>query len=227
MNSFRPNPIQGSPKFTKRETLNSTSLKNTDNFNNNSINNFTETIETKIEGESPDINTFKENSIKTNKNNQIYTHSSNIISLGKLPNKENINTSESIEKIKNFNNKIEENNSDNNDNEEKEEEAFLKREELKRQKYKEDMIVNKDDEEKGKENVTEDEEDTQTQVLNKLNIQENLENLKYFRNKKEKLKEEVTEDDEEEENHKINNFNNFSKKSSKNEINDKDISIKL
>ena len=227
MNSFRPNPIQGSPKFTKRETLNSTSLKNTDNFNNNSINNFTETIETKIEGESPDINTFKENSIKTNKNNQIYTHSSNIISLGKLPNKENINTSESIEKIKNFNNKIEENNSDNNDNEEKEEEAFLKREELKRQKYKEDMIVNKDDEEKGKENVTEDEEDTQTQVLNKLNIQENLENLKYFRNKKEKLKEEVTEDDEEEENHKINNFNNFSKKSSKNEISDKDISIKL
>ena len=224
MNSFRPNPVPGSPKFTKRETLNNNEIKNTEDINNNNLNNFTETIETKIEGESPDINLEKENPINKNDFNPIYTHSSNIISLGNLPNKENIITSESIEKMKNDRNKIEENSKN---EEEKEEEAFLQREELKRQKYKEDLILNnKEDDEKGKENVTEDEEDSQTQVVSKLKLQENLENLEFFRNKKEKLREEVTEEDEEEK-HKI---NNFKKKNSKNEIDDikaKDISIKL
>ena len=264
MNSFRPNPIPGSPSFTRKTpddininnfNLNSNEINNNpnNNNNNNNLTSFTETIETKIEG---NLNT--KNSIKINKNdlnNQIYTHNSNIISLGKMPNKENYNLSESIQK-NNINTnesiKIIENNNINDIDEEKEEEAFLKREELKRLNKKEKIKNknenkdNKDDE--GKENVTEDEEENQNQKVNKLKIQENIKKCKInqneignsnnLNNNKENVNEDLTD---EEENHKINIINNdknkFIKKNSNNSnkgnnigINDikvRDISIKL
>ena len=237
MDSFRPNPIPGSPKFTKRISIDnnqSSEIKNNNINNNNVSNNFTETIETKIEG---DLN----NSIKGNplNNNSIYTHNNVIISLGKMPNKDNITTFESFQK-KSIKNKKDVNQNKNSEDEEKEEEAFLKREELKRQKYKEDKVVNnnitEEKEDEGKENVTEDEEENQTGILNKFKVQTNIENekVKYnLNNKKEKLKEEVTEDEDEEENNKkINsiNTNNSIKKEPNIKINDikvRDISIKL
>ena len=245
MNSFRPNPIPGSPKFSKRVSVNNNNTNNNNDINseekknNNNLQNFTETIETKIEG---DIS--KENSINRQMyKNELYTHNNNIISLGKMPNKDNINISESIQSvnINNNMNKIEENNIKSIEDEEQEEEAFLKREELIRDKEKENekekknnknKIEDKDDE--GKENVSEDEDESLPQNMNKLKIQENIENKKNKKNSsmnKENIKEELTED--EEENNKINNINNnnnYKKKQTYNEINNiktKDVSIKL
>ena len=88
MGSFRPNPVPGSPKFSKNapnnETLNEKEDKqnNTNNENKN-LENFTETIETKIEGDKLHL----QNQEKSQVNNiiPIYTHDNNIISLGKIP----------------------------------------------------------------------------------------------------------------------------------------------
>ena len=147
MNSFRPNPIPGSPKFTQKisdnininnfnlnsnETIN---IQNNNSNNNNNLPSFTETIETKIEGNLNTKNSIKIDDTNINKKdlyNQIYTHNSNIISLGKMPNKENYINSDSIQKSNIINTnesiKIIKNNNIDDLNEEKEEEAFLKRE---------------------------------------------------------------------------------------------------
>ena len=268
MNSFKPIPIPGSPKFTNKVSINDDknnninsnkiennkdikydTIENNNNINNNEINNipnFTETIETKIEGEG-DIS--KETPIINDQiyNNLLYTHNNNIISLGYMPNKDNLNISESNQNINFNNNKTGEQKYKSIEEEEQEEEAFLRREELKREKYYEKIKNEKNEnvteknvkkrdekEDDGKENVTEDEEESGTQNFNKLEIKENLKikknNENLSNNCKENIKEELTED--EEDNLKINNINknNKIKKQCYNEINDikkKDISIKL
>ena len=196
MGSFRPNPIPGSPKFSKRisknveESLIKNEDKNTSNNisnNNNNLTNFTEKIETKIEGDKI-IPNKEENSV----NNYIpkFTHDNDIVSLGKISKKEinninNNNINDSLIQKNNINNKvIEEHQNKSNEAEIKAEEDFLKREELKMQKKKESLdinnnkekveekqniskINNKKFEEEGKENVTEDEEED---PKNKINI---------------------------------------------------------
>ena len=238
MHSFRPNPIPGSPKFTKRVSINNNVIENNENKksnninnnNNNNLTNFTETIKTKIEGDLK--NSIKINPSNNNQVNPIYTHNSNIISLGELPNKDNIDVFESFQVKNTNNNNIKEEYSINKNNKEdekekEEEEAFLRTEELKRKKYKEEIESNikEEKEEEGKENITEDEEEnnqiqTNNDIINKKNINENDE-----KEKKDKVKEEVTEDEDEEENNK--NMKNGIKKEVKHKINVRDISIKL
>ena len=234
MNSFRPNPIPGSPKFTNTNQIDNDNINNSDTNNNinNNIMNFTETIETKIEGDASNKNTVKEE-INKNEINSILTHNKNIISLGK------INPSDSV-KVHQLdlynNNSIDDNNNNNNIRSiEDEEEAFLEREEMKRRKSKERKKKENKIEEEGKENVTEDEEDSQTQILNNIKIQKNNDisnsneevkeeiNIKKNKNK-EKLKEEVTED-EEENNNIINKKDDLIKKNSVNEINNNQVKV--
>ena len=136
--SFRPKPIPGSPNFKKKISdknliinnnfnLNNNEINN--NINNNNLSNFTETIETKIEGDITNKNLIIENEVNKNDINPENSHK-NIISLGKLPNKDNLYPSEFIQND-NINNtnlntyityKIEESN---NIDEEKENEYFL------------------------------------------------------------------------------------------------------
>ena len=215
MNSFRPNPIPGSPKFSNQNSANNdtNNLNINNNSNNNNLINFTETLETKIEGDLSNKISLKED-INKNDINPLYTHNNNLISLGKMPNKDSINPSDSTQIQKFDLNDTENNKIKSIEDEEQEEEAFLEREEIKRRKSqvkkkKEQQKENKKEEE-GKENVTEDEEDNQEQILNNINIQENK-------------------------NEKENNINNnkdgdYVKKNSNNEINNikvRNISIKL
>ena len=222
MHSFKPNPVPLSPKFSKNTNNNNMNLitlndmityKNPINnlMNNNSLKNFTETIETKIEGDM-------KNSIKENQNNinPTYTHNDKIISLGKIS-EENKNIYD----------------------EEREEEEFLLREELKRQKNNQNKeIINnnkkdeKEEKEKEKENTNEDEEENE--ILNKLKINYNNqteENNNILNNGINKLKEHLTKDEGTIKNKNINDKNNsqINKElnNKKNDIERKDISIDI
>ena len=244
MGSFRPNPIPGSPKFSKRISKNEESkISNQTTNKENNLTNFTETIETKIE---EDKNNFQNNEV--NNYNPSYTHENNIVSLGKMPSFKINNNNENFNKIIDTNKKVIEVHQDksNEEEEEKAEEDFLKKEELKRIKTKEmyEIIMkqkeqlkiqneinennkksNQKDEEEGKENVTEDEEDKKN----------NNNNIKY-KNKNESGQIETKADSKEIINeinsskNSINNENNIKKNGNKNymdEIKVKDMSIKL
>ena len=184
MGSFRPNPIPGSPKFSKNndEKNNKKEKEEQIPLNNHNLVNFTETIETTIEGD----NSGKNSKTPINKPlDPMLTHNKTIISLGKIPIKESLNNNKDIY-AKNNNNLIGEKLNLSLEDEEQAEEDFLKREELKRQKNKEvsemknkekekenenKNINHKKDEEEGKENVTEDEEDENK--IDKINIENN------------------------------------------------------
>ena len=234
MNSFRPNPIPGSPKFTNTNQNDDDNINNSDTNNNvnNNIMNFTETIQTKIEGDASNKNTVKEE-INKEEINSILAHNKNIISLGKI----NPSDSVKVQKLNLYNNNsIDDSNNNNNIRSiEDEEEAFLEREEMKRRKSKERKKKENKKEEDGKENVTEDEEDSQTQNLNNIKVQKNnvisngnekvKEEIKIKKNNnKEKLKEEVTED-EEENNNTNNKKDDLIKKNSVNEINNNEVKV--
>ena len=192
IDSFRPKQEQKSPEFINKnfsvynKNTNSNSninnKKNIINNNNNNMNNFTETIKTKIEGDLSIKNSIKINSINEKFNNNFqYTHNPNIISLGKISNKESDSA-------------IPKNNNDkktSDDTEEQKEQEFLIREELIRQKYKEKMALEKEkenrkvknrinllknDDDEGKENVSD--EDEETAQLENLNIEEKKKNFK-------------------------------------------------
>ena len=236
MGSFRPKPIPGSPKFSKRISksdeakVESKEKKDNNEKNPNyNLNNFTETIETTIEGDKVQT---KES---INKNIPVYTHNNLIISLGKIPIKESINNNNELLNKHNKNSK-EENQHKNSENEEKAEEDFLKREEIKRQKNKDEKkneikekIDNKEnkntlkkEEEDGKENVTEEEEDKNIHNNNNSKIKKENENIQN----------EIKEDSKEYILSSINTLNNESiyldQKSSINHENDiKIISTKL
>ena len=236
MGSFRPKPIPGSPKFSKRisksdeaKVENKEKKDNNEKNPNYNLNNFTETIETTIEGDKVQT---KES---INKNIPVYTHNNLIISLGKIPIKESINNNNELLNKHNKNSK-EENQHKNSENEEKAEEDFLKREEIKRQKNKDEKkneikekIENKDnkntlkkEEEDGKENVTEEEEDKNIHNNNNSKIKKENENIQN----------EIKEDSKEYILSSINTLNNESiyldQKSSINHENDiKIISTKL
>ena len=198
MGSFRPKPIPGSPKFSKRISKNNEpKIESKENNNkdedkkeknsNYNLNNFTETIETTIEGDK--IQTKESN----NKNIPIFTHDNSIISLGKIPIKESFNNNNINELLNKKNNdSLDENSHKNSVNEEKAEEEFLKREEIKRQKNKEEQknnrmgitlnkqvknTHNKKEEDDGKENVTEDEEEKKVINNKEGNIKKEIENL--------------------------------------------------
>ena len=237
MGSFRPKPIPGSPKFSKRisksdeaKVENKEKKDNNEKNPNYNLNNFTETIETTIEGDKVQT---KES---INKNIPVYTHNNLIISLGKIPIKESINNNNELLNKHNKNSK-EENQHKNSENEEKAEEDFLKREEIKRQKNKDEKkneikekIENKEnkntlkkEEEDGKENVTEEDEDK--------NIHNNNNNSK-IKKENENIQNEIKEDSKEYILSSINTLNNESiyldQKSSINHENDiKIISTKL
>ena len=236
MGSFRPKPIPGSPKFSKRisksdeaKVENKEKKDNNEKNPNYNLNNFTETIETTIEGDKVQT---KES---INKNIPVYTHNNLIISLGKIPIKESINNNNNELLNKHNKNSKEENQHKNSENEEKAEEDFLKREEIKRQKNKDEKkneikekIDNKEnkntlkkEEEDGKENVTEEEEDK--------NIHNNNSKIK---KENENIQNEIKEDSKEYILSSINTLNNESiyldQKSSINHENDiKIISTKL
>ena len=238
MGSFRPKPIPGSPKFSKRisksdeaKVENKEKKDNNEKNPNYNLNNFTETIETTIEGDKVQT---KES---INKNIPVYTHNNLIISLGKIPIKESINNNNNELLNKQNKNSKEENQHKNSENEEKAEEDFLKREEIKRQKNKDEKkneikekIENKEnkntlkkEEEDGKENVTEEEEDK--------NIHNNNNNSK-IKKENENIQNEIKEDSKEYILSSINTLNNESiyldQKSSINHENDiKIISTKL
>ena len=238
MGSFRPKPIPGSPKFSKRisksdeaKVENKEKKDNNEKNPNYNLNNFTETIETTIEGDKVQT---KES---INKNIPVYTHNNLIISLGKIPIKESINNNNNELLNKHNKNSKEENQHKNSENEEKAEEDFLKREEIKRQKNKDEKkneikekIENKEnkntlkkEEEDGKENVTEEEEDK--------NIHNNNNNSK-IKKENENIQNEIKEDSKEYILSSINTLNNESiyldQKSSINHENDiKIISTKL
>jgi hypothetical protein len=241
MGSFRPNPVPGSPKFSKRISKNEELLiekidKNNNNNVNNNLDNFTETIETKIEGDKHNAQNPEKN--QANKTIPIYTHNNDIISLGKIP---------PVKIINNNNNELlnqkakEETQSKSNENEEKAEEDFLKREELKIQKNKENTEKKEDkeenknvkeinikkDEEEGKENVTEDEEE---EIKNKK-INSNSKDTEQNENNQIERKESGKEmnNDIYSAKNSINNENNI-KRSNNNDIEEikvKDLSIKL
>ena len=232
--SFRPKPIPGSPNFTKRISdknliinnnfnLNNNEVNNNIGINNNNLSNFTETIETKIEGDVTNKNAIKENEVNKNDLEHEYSHK-NIISLGKLPNKDNLYPSDSIQNDNNTNAnintyityKIEENN--NIEDEEKENEEFLKREELKRKKKRENIEDKKEEKEeeikeekKDEDNINKDKEEPLILLIDKLQNKENnveedkiIENIN-INNKEENVKEEIKD---EKENNKINIINN-------------------
>ena len=237
MGSFRPKPIPGSPKFSKRisksdeaKVENKEKKDNNEKNPNYNLNNFTETIETTIEGDKVQT---KES---INKNIPVYTHNNLIISLGKIPIKESINNNNNELLNKQNKNSKEENQHKNSENEEKAEEDFLKREEIKRQKNKDEKkneikekIENKEnkntlkkEEEDGKENVTEEEEDKNIHNNNNSKIKKENENIQN----------EIKEDSKEYILSSINTLNNESiyldQKSSINHENDiKIISTKL
>ena len=237
MGSFRPKPIPGSPKFSKRisksdeaKVENKEEKDNNEKNPNYNLNNFTETIETTIEGDKVQT---KES---INKNIPVYTHNNLIISLGKIPIKESINNNNNELLNKQNKNSKEENQHKNSENEEKAEEDFLKREEIKRQKNKDEKkneikekIDNKEnkntlkkEEEDGKENVTEEEEDKNIHNNNNSKIKKENENIQN----------EIKEDSKEYILSSINTLNNESiyldQKSSINHENDiKIISTKL
>ena len=213
MNSFKPLPIPGSPKFTKgfsinenknkinnkeidNNNINNKEIENNNNINNkdiinNNISNFTETIETKIEGDG-DISKESLNINNQIYNNLVYSHNSNIISLGNMPNKDNLNISESNQTINTNNNKLGEKRYKSIEEEEEEEEAFLRREELKREKYKE---INEKTKSEINENVNENNENNENNEKNEnLNIDKNV---KKIDEKEDEGKENVTEDEEE------------------------------
>ena len=234
MNSFRPNPIPGSPKFSNTNQNDDDNINNSDTNNNvnNNIMNFTETIQTKIEGDASNKNTVKEE-INKEEINSILAHNKNIISLGKI----NPSDSVKVQKLDLYNNNSIDDSKNNNNirSIEDEEEAFLEREEMKRRKSKERKKKENKKEEDGKENVTEDEEDSQTQNLNNIKVQKNnvisngnekvKEEIKIKKNNnKEKLKEEVTED-EEENNNTNNKKDDLIKKNSVNEINNNEVKV--
>ena len=129
MGSFRPEPIPGSPKFSKRISKNEEESNNKEKKipPNNNLINFTETIETTIEGNPSN----KSATIPNNSNNPnpVYTHNNTIMSLGKFPVNESFITKK--------NNDIEEENKNKSiEDEKKAEQEFLRREELKRQQNK-------------------------------------------------------------------------------------------
>ena len=199
MNSFRPNPPPDSPQFINNNINNynnnnnekENNIININNINNNNnnynINNnnnnqiFAETLKTKIEGVPSFKESFKNNSIK----GSIYSHNSNIISLGKMTIKESINTE--LNNKNNYNNnniKICEDIKTSEDSENQKEEDFLMKEELKRKKellqYENNNIKNSDDDD-GRENVVEDEEEYEEAQLKYLkNLEQKKKQLKKY-----------------------------------------------
>ena len=179
-NTFRPIPIPNSPEFPKKSTLyndnqnkkdknNKKAFNNNYNNNNNINNNFTETLKTKIEGVNINQNQEKlitlDNIINGNKTELEHN---NFVSLGPLYSKEkenndnnsnNSKTSEEIEKQK--------------------EEEFLKNEDYKIRKIKNQNQTK--EEENGKENV-EDEDIHDSGEIN-FNINSKFEHSKFSRNK--------------------------------------------
>ena len=210
MDSFKPKPIPGSPNFSKRisvnNNINSFNLNSNNNIsninnnnNNNNLANFTETIETKIEG---DLSSNK-NLIKNNDLNKNYTHNSNIISLGKLPNKDSINPSDSIQILNINNNIIGE--YQNIEDDEKEEQAFLEREELKREQHKAQLELekrNKENKEEVKDKKNEEIKDNKNEEIKENKNEEIKNNIK--EENEEDGKENVTEDEEEAQNQILN-----------------------
>ena len=185
MNSFRPKPAPDSPKFVNdNENNKENEVKNE---NNNDCTNFTETLATKIEGDNLIKNSNNNNNDKNN-NDSIYNHSSNVISLGQLPNKDNINN-ESINNNKN--NKNENIFNFNDDSDRQKEEDFLLEEELKRKKYKEELEKQNENKEKnieindfedGRENVVDDDENEEenAQIQYLKNLEEKKKKLKKY-----------------------------------------------
>ena len=189
IDSFRPKQEQKSPEFinknfsiyNKNTNSNINNKKNVINNSCNNMNNFTETIKTKIEGDLSIKNSIRINSINEKFNNNFqYTHNPNIISLGKISNKESDSA-------------IQKNNNDrktSDESEEQKEQEFLIREELIRKKYKEKMALEKEkenrkvknrinllknDDDEGKENVSDDDEETTK--LEYLSIEEKKKNF--------------------------------------------------
>ena len=247
MGSFRPNPIPGSPKFSKKVSKSEEPIikRNDKNINNNNLTNFTETIKTKIEGDKNNIQ--NKDAYNDKKNIPIFTHDNNIVSLGKIPSlKTSTYNSQLLNKKNNLieNKAIEQKQSKSSEDEEKAEEDFLKREELKRQKNKENSeknkkkeetdiknenennINNKKEEEEGKENVTEDEDEDTKNKKNNL--------IKNYNNKMNNGSIQVeTKEDSKENNNEINSSINSENNLKKNDNNDmeeiqiKEMSIKL
>ena len=233
MGSFRPNPVPSSPKFSERiSKSNKQIIDKEEKEINNNLTNFTETIETTIEGDKVQT--------KESINKYIipkYTHNNTIISLGKIPTKELIssNNINNVELLDAKNKKIIEGSKNkSNEYEEKAEEEFLKREELKMQKSKEDNkekqenkdnkeIIeeikdiknenNKKEDEDGKENVTEDEEDKKNNNKNSKKVNESLIQNEIKEDSKENIFSSVNTISNE------NNTNNESKSNNNNEIN--------
>ena len=197
MGSFRPNPVPSSPKFSERISKSNEPIiekeGKEDKEANNNLTNFTETIETTIEGDKAQT---KES---INKYIPKYTHNNTIISLGKIPSKELIssNNINNVELLDMKNKKINEDSQNKStEYEEKAEEEFLKREELKMQKSKEENKDNQDNKKK-----------QEKKQENKEIVE--MKDIKNENNKKEDEdgKENVTEDEED----KKNNNNNFKK----------------
>ena len=188
MDSFRPKPMPASPQFINNK-INNNDNENK-NPNNNNYSNFTETLNTKIEGDNLIKNTNESINDK-NIHNSIYNHNSNILSLGKLPNKDIINNE--------FNNKNNIKNSENErknseDSERRKEEDFLMMEEFKRKKYKEkleqeknmeqnkNIVDENNDTEDGRENVIDDEEEEENAQIQYLkNLEEKKKKIKKFK----------------------------------------------
>ena len=242
MGSFRPEPIPGSPKFSKRISKNEEESNNKEKKipPNNNLINFTETIETTIEGNPSN----KSATIPNNSNNPnpVYTHNNTIMSLGKFPVNESFITKK--------NNDIEEENKNKSiEDEKKAEQEFLRREELKRQQNKEIKVNNdeikkdnnnndKKEEDEGKENVTEDEEDgiKSNKKNNDIKINEednnNINNNNiYIENNNEmnntSKEKEINNDNSSNEKEINNNTNNKINNNDINEIKVRNISIKL
>ena len=223
MDSFRPKPMPDSPKFIDNKKNNDIEERRNENENENKIGNndnttnFTETLKTKIEG---DKNSSKIKPINE-KDNNYYTHESNIISLGKMTNKDNENN--------NYNKNEENERKDFEDSDKQEEEDFLMREELKRKNLKEKLEQEKkqfdNSEDDGRENIIDDDEEE------KENAQmEYIRNLEEKRKKLKKYQEEIKSKNNININNNNNNIinNNIKKDDNKvKEIKIKDMSIKL
>ena len=174
--SFRPIPIPNSPEFPKKSTeYNNNHIvkvinnKNGFNYNNKNINNnFTETLETKIEGDNLNQNQEKlitlDNIINGKKELE---HNNNLASLGAFTIKgkeNNDNNSKNSEEI-----------------EQQKEQEFLKNEDYKIRKIKNQNQTG--GEENGKENVEDDDEDNHDSGEINFNINNKFEHAKFSRNK--------------------------------------------
>ena len=174
-NSFRPKPIPNSPEFPKKSTeynnnhiVKEINNKNRFNYNNNkniNNNNFTETLETKIEGDNLNQNQEKLITLDNIINGNKELEHNNFASLGTFTIKEKENN---------------DNNSKNSEEIEKQkEQEFLKNEDYKIRKMKNQNQTK--EEENGKENV-EDEDIHDSGEIN-FNMNSKFEHAKFSRNK--------------------------------------------